>query len=59
MNIFAAIKKKWEEWYYGSLADEPDDWEEEEPQKSDHYLGDADSRTVYVLEALGQIPYHH
>lgn len=55
MNIFAAIKKKWEEWYYGSLADEPDDWEEEEPQKSDHYLGDADSRTVYVLEALGQM----
>ena len=55
MNIFAAIKKKWEKWYYGDFEEEPEEWDEDAPRKSEHYLGDADSRTVYVLEALGQM----
>jgi len=55
VNIFAAIKKKWEKWYYGDFEEEPEAWDEDAPRKSEHFLGDADSRTVYVLEALGQM----
>ena len=44
MNIFAAIKKKWEKWYYGDFEEEPEEWDEDAPRKSEHYLGDADSR---------------
>ncbi|SCY05434.1 hypothetical protein SAMN02910370_01132 [Lachnospiraceae bacterium XPB1003] len=55
MKFFSALKKKWEAWYYGE-ADEPEEeWEDEEPEHSERFFNDADSRTVYILESLGQM----
>ncbi|MCQ2522635.1 MAG: hypothetical protein MJ105_09705 [Lachnospiraceae bacterium] len=56
MNIFKKIKKKWDSWYYHDLDDgEEEVWEESVPGDAVDYFADPDHRTVYVLEALGQM----
>ncbi len=56
MNIFKRIKKKWDNWYYHDLDDGiEEEWEEVVPKDAEDYFADADHRTVYVLEALGQM----
>ncbi len=71
MGFFQKLKDKWEEWYYRDLDTEEDsdaeedydeeeyeedgDWEEELPSDVDTFFDDPDNRTVYVLEALGQM----
>lgn len=65
MNIFKALKEKWNNWYYHDLDDDESwdeeydeanlDWQEDTSQKDDAFFADADQRTVYILECLGQI----
>ncbi|MCR5210336.1 MAG: hypothetical protein K6C99_09010 [Lachnospiraceae bacterium] len=55
MKFFSSLKKKWEAWYYGEPEDAEEDWEDEEPEHSERFFNDADSRTVYILESLGQM----
>jgi len=57
MGLFKNIKKKWENWYYRDFEDDGEDWEEEAPEEEvyDGYYDDEDTRTVYVLECLGQM----
>ena len=53
MKFFSALKKKWEAWYYGEADEAEEEWEDEEPEHSERFFNDADSRTVYILESLG------
>ncbi|MBR1471702.1 MAG: hypothetical protein IJ600_08685 [Lachnospiraceae bacterium] len=62
MGLFAKLKQKWENWYYRDFEDEPGDWEEIEPTTENvspearaAYFKDVDTRTVYVLENMGQM----
>ncbi|MCR5249425.1 MAG: hypothetical protein K6E50_02330 [Lachnospiraceae bacterium] len=62
MGLFRKLKEKWERWYYGDFAEEEEEWdgetlEEDRPAASrgERYFSDADTRTVFVLEALGQM----
>ena len=63
MGLFGFIKKKWDDWYYHDIDREADDeWDEEVDGEwgdlddhSESYFADADQRTVFVLECLGQM----
>lgn len=57
MGFFKKIREKWDNWYYRDFEDEPENWEEEVPEVEvyDGYYDDEDTRTVYVLECLGQM----
>ena len=59
MGFFKKIKEKWDNWYYRDLEieGEDEDWEEQTPEEQvyDGYYDDEDTRTVYVLECLGQM----
>lgn len=65
MNLIKWIKRKWNNWYYHDLDDgiseeefdEQDlEWQEEENQQQDDaFFADADQRTVFILECLGQM----
>ncbi|MBR6850982.1 MAG: hypothetical protein IKM88_12150, partial [Lachnospiraceae bacterium] len=62
MGLFAKLKQKWDNWYYRDFEDEPGDWDEEEiddekvsPETRAAYFKDVDTRTVYVLENMGQM----
>ena len=57
MGLFKAIKRKWNDWYYHDLDDEPFvEWESEEEQvHDDEYFEDKDQRAVYVLQELGKM----
>ena len=61
MGLFRKLRNKWKNWYYRDLEDE-EEWDGEELEEDraaselgERYFSDADTRTVYVLEALGQM----
>lgn len=63
MGLIKFFKKKWNNWYYHDLDmgdEEPElDWEEENEENSlperDAELKDANQRTVFLLQCMGQI----
>ena len=63
MGLLSFIKKKWDDWYYHDIDREADEeWDDaidsdwgDPSEHSDTYFADADQRTVYVLECLGQM----
>ncbi|MBR6345277.1 MAG: hypothetical protein IKR70_06040, partial [Lachnospiraceae bacterium] len=63
MGLLKFIKKKWDDWYYHDIDREADEeWDDaidsdwgDPSEHSDAYFSDADQRTVYVLECLGQM----
>ncbi|MCR4642422.1 MAG: hypothetical protein K5697_10390 [Lachnospiraceae bacterium] len=61
MGLFRKLREKWENWYYRDLEDE-EEWDgeelEEDPSAAElgeRYFSDAVTRTVYVMEAQGQM----
>ncbi len=65
MGLFKKIKEKWNSWYYHDLDDgieeNEQDWDPEKEEvyvelpKEEQFFLDSDQRTVFVLEALGQM----
>ncbi|MBR5419609.1 MAG: hypothetical protein IK115_00520 [Lachnospiraceae bacterium] len=64
MGLFRKLREKWDRRYYpdesewdGEEAWDEEGLEEDRPlsQRGAHYFSDADTRTVYVLEALEQM----
>lgn len=70
MGLFTALKDKWNKWYYHDLEDLDDDdldWELDDEEywkkskartddeKFERLIKDADQRSVYILECLGQM----
>ncbi len=54
MGFFGRLKEKIKNWYYHDL-DDGEDWDEESGKEEESGFEDPDVRTVYVLEALGQM----
>ena len=62
MGFFQKLKEKWHKWFFGDYEEDEEEWdekslEEDKPVSSRGagYFNDADTRTVYVLEALQQM----
>ncbi len=57
MGIIKKLREKWDNWYYRDIEDEAGEveWEPIREDQEEAYFADADQRTVYVLECLGQM----
>ncbi len=62
MGFFQKLKEKWHNWFFGDYEEDEEEWDEKSLEddkpvssRGAGYFNDADTRTVYVLEALQQM----